>query len=322
MTSEVTKRNWTEDEINYLKENYSSLTFKQIAEKLNRQEKQVGKKALSLGLKRREYTNQWSKDEDIIIKEHFQYAPKNKIMKLLPNRTWSAITQRGWLTFNLHRETQDRYDIDYKFFETWTPESAYIFGFIASDGYLKIDNGDNNENSLQFELADYDRDILDKIKASLKYEGPIGISKRNTVKLTINSRKICMDLVNLGIPAKNKTFDIKWPETLPRELESHFVRGLFDGDGSIYLKNNLPTIQFLGTENLVEAIKNSIPVKVIASVYDRNRQNCNVFSLQITRSAMDIFEWLYKDATIYLERKYKKYQQFVDLKPRSIIGAF
>lgn len=89
----------------------------------------------------------------------------------------------------MNRESQDRYKIDYNFFENWTQETAYIYGFILADGYLKYESGINNENSLQFELADFDVDILFKIKECLKFEGEIKYSKRNTAKLSINNKK-------------------------------------------------------------------------------------------------------------------------------------
>jgi hypothetical protein len=226
-------------------------------------------------------------------------------MKLFSNRTWPSIYQRGLKTLGLNRQTQDRYDINYRFFESWTPESAYIFGFIAADGYLKVDNGYRNDTSLQFEIAEYDADILYKIKDALEYEGPVTHSSRGTVRLSIFNRKICKDLADKGIPIQDKTENMFWPETLPQELESHFVRGLFDGDGSIYQKQNSICVQFLGNESVLNSLKNSLPILSKRRV--RKRNYGNIWDLQYSyRMAEAIIGWMYQDATIYLQRKYDK----------------
>jgi hypothetical protein len=46
-----TEKNWREDEIKFLKENYLKIELKEIATKLNRSTKSVGHKKLRLGLK-------------------------------------------------------------------------------------------------------------------------------------------------------------------------------------------------------------------------------------------------------------------------------
>ena len=78
----------------------------------------------------------WQKEEDEILTEHFQYASKNYLMNMFPNRSWNAILRREIKKLNLSRESQDRYYIDYNFFEDWSNDSAYIYGMIAADGHL------------------------------------------------------------------------------------------------------------------------------------------------------------------------------------------
>ena len=241
----------------------------------------------------------------------------NYIEKLFPNRSWNSILQRGIKTLNLNRISQDRYYINYNFFEEWNEQTAYMIGFIMADGYIKYERGERKDSSLQFELADYDRDILDKFVEVLEYEGSTKTSNRKTVKLSINNKKIVKDLMDKDIPSKNKTFNSCIPKDMPDDLFRHFLRGLFDGDGSICTNNNKSLVfSLLGSEQLMKECQIKIsklsPIDVTnLKIQDRNPQGCNVFCLRFGRKeTLSFYDWLYKDATIYLDRKYKKYKTF------------
>jgi hypothetical protein len=215
----MASKKWTSEEVEYLKLNYGRQSAQELADKFQVSKQAIISKCYKLGISAKENRGEtWSEEENKIMHEHFENAPLNLIKELLPNRTMHAINQHGNKELGLSRISKDRYKLDYKFFEIWTPESAYIYGLISADGYIKYEHGDRNENSLQFELADYDADILYKIKDILQYEGDVRYSKRNTVKFSIGNKKLIKDLIDKGIPKINKTFEIKYPETLPDEL--------------------------------------------------------------------------------------------------------
>ena len=305
------KKYWSKDEEQFLTENLGKYTYDELSDIFNVEKAKIIDKVHKMGLNRKIASGEiWSKEEDQLLAQHFEWAPKNKLLLLFPNRTWPSITQRGWKTLNLVRLSQDKYDIDYNFFSEWNEKSAYIFGFLAADGYLKYESGSRNETSVQIELAWYDKDILYKIKEALSYEGEIRESSRGTYKLSFANKKLCKDLIEKGMPPNDKTNKMAWPESLPDELASHFIRGLFDGDGSIYLEKDRknPSYQFLGTESILIGIKNQLPIRMEKhSIYDRNHCGANVHCLKISNgSCKQIFEYMYKDATIYLDRKYNK----------------
>ena len=310
----MARKIWSNEEMEFIKNNLANMTISELANHFNVPYAKINDKVHKMGLSRKKASGEiWSGKEDELLRKHFEWAPKNYIMKLFPKRTWASILQRGLKTLNINRQSQDRYSVDYKFFEEWTPESAYIFGFIAADGHLFHESGQEKKSALQFEIASYDIDILEKIKEKLQYEGPLCNTKRDTVKLQINNKKIIEDLIKKGIPKTNKTFNLEYPKGLPNNLSNHFVRGLFDGDGSVYKHGNTPRFQLLGTRKILEDIKKKLPVDTSNnSIYDRNAQNCNVYSLQISgNKSKEIFEWMYKDSTIHLDRKYNKYQDIL-----------
>ncbi|MDB1954228.1 hypothetical protein PMY38_04570 [Clostridium tertium] len=70
----------------------------------------------------------------------------------------------------------------------------------------------------------------------------------------------------------------------------------------------------LGTRKLLEKIKQILPVDTSNNnIYDRNRNGVDVYVLQIGGSnSFEIFKWMYEGSSIFLERKYQKYNQIVE----------
>ena len=140
----------------------------------------------------------------------------------------------------------------------------------------------------------------------------------------MRSDKIVDDLIKLGCPPR-KTFEIKFPsnDILPEKLLNHFIRGYFDGDGSISYSERKSTskirdkylhfcITFTGTYNLMTGIKqylNSNIVRFIGDMRSRWNNGKNNYTLSIDGNDIieKVLDWLYQDSTIFLDRKYQKY---------------
>jgi len=116
--------------------------------------------------------------------------------------------------------------VDENFFKKWSPDMSYILGFIFADGCLvEHKNGYHG-----LDITSKDLSLLRLMKSKLKSGHKIG-SKERGYRIQIRNRNIYNDLIKLGlIPRKSKV--VKFPN-LPREYSSHFIRGLFDGDGSV-----------------------------------------------------------------------------------------
>jgi hypothetical protein len=182
----------------------------------------------------------WGPDEIVLLKKH--YGKTTDFKKILPNRTISSIYHKAnkmGLKSNMrHRE----YQKNEKFFSGWTKEMAYVLGWMFSDG--NIAPGDR---MFRIKLTARDIGILEKIKSVLKTETPIRVTGKplSYAVLAVSSRRMCQDLIGLGC-TQNKTHRFKTPN-VPRKLLRHFVRGYFDGDGSIgFNKPNTIWIKIVG----------------------------------------------------------------------------
>ena len=108
---------------------------------------------------------------------------------------------------------------------------------------------------------------------------------------------------------------MKFPN-IPYNVLASFIRGYFDGDGSIILShtkyNIYGQVSFAsGSKDfllgLQKALIDNFDIK--STLYDDRRPNTHTKALKITkRKEIDkFFNVIYKDADIYLERKYKKF---------------
>lgn len=236
---------------------------------------------------------------------------------------------------------QPRYTANYNFFERIdTEEKAYWLGFIAADGTL------NNKRSLKIALAIEDIEHLNKFNASLEstypirtYErGPNNVWKINAQPISevcITSQKMFDDLIDKGI-TRRKTHTIKFPceEKLPKNLRVHYIRGVFDGDGTItrlprpkyskdkkigHYKNSDGSLKFDYSFSIMGNIDHIEPIqKILMEEVGMNQTKLihskhhteNIVSVAYcgNNNVKKIGKWLYKDATIYLDRKLHRFE--------------
>jgi intein/homing endonuclease len=118
---------------------------------------------------------------------------------------------------------------------------AYLFGFIYADGFV-TGRVKDKYYTLGITLAEKDSAHLsilnDYIQGNIK-DGVVTLKQTNksykTTRLTKCSVKLVACLISLGItPDKTYRQQEIWRAVKP-SLYSHFIRGFFDGDGTIYM---------------------------------------------------------------------------------------
>lgn len=188
-------------------------------------------------------------------------------------------------------------------------EKAYWLGFLMADGNISNKNL-SNRNRVEVTLAEKDKNHLEKLKSFLDYKGKISYrEKQKAYRLAFNSVKMHQDLNNLGCtPVKSLTLEFPSEEKVPQEFIPHFIRGYFDGDGSILNPEKYPIgISILGTYSFLNTILQKL--KIVKQVLRKDKRHIsNTFSINLCgNNARSFVEFIYKDANVYLERKYKRY---------------
>lgn len=191
------------------------------------------------------------------------------------------------------------YNLDRSYFsDIDTEEKAYWLGFLFADGYVAKD-----KNRVLLELSNVDKIHLEKFCKSLNYNGMVRSIKGNKSRVTCYSVEMAKDLIKQGC-VNAKTMVLKPPEEVPNGLISHFCRGYQDGDGSIFYRidQNRYVVSSLGTYEVLDFIISNSPIN--ANI--RKSENIWTFQFSAKDKVKDFLLWLYKDATICLDRKYEK----------------
>jgi len=256
----------------------------------------------------------WSKKEIFLLRKN--YGKIQNITKLFPDRTMNSIYHKAnRLGLIGSKERPRKYAVNEDFFKSWNKEMAYVLGWMFSDGNVCSD-----ERTFRIKLAVKDKQILQKIRIALKSKAPIVISSqllpskkgyRSYVTLRINSRIMTNDLIKLGcVPNKVNKFTVP---AMPLKLQSHFVRGYFDGDGSIsFNKPNTIRLRIVGSNRyfvlrLAKIFKNSlrIPTNFKKTKKGKRLWQCDYYG----DNARKICRWLYQDCgSYYLKRKWTRYK--------------
>lgn len=119
-----------------------------------------------------------------------------------------------------------KYFINQDYFKTWSRNMAYIFGFWCADGCIC------QGRIFDITLHKKDKYILKQIAKELQFEGNLyDYVDRQAARLNFSCVVIYNDLVALG-GTENKSLILEFPE-VPREYLADFIRGYFDGDGSV-----------------------------------------------------------------------------------------
>lgn len=281
------KSKYLQEEVEYIKENYLTKTYKEIANhintfnEINKTDKQVRSKARMLGL---------SKVQDY-NRRYFQ-------------------------------------DIN-------TPEKAYWLGFIFADGWIYKGHGRNGSTSYEvsIELGVTDREHLvkfanaigmdsNKIKERVRkgnwiepsqdedLVGNFSGSHESSV-LRVHSKDMYYDLIDSNV-IENKSNSDAIPNVEDRFYRD-FLRGYFDGDGSIYLEGSRGNGQChitCASEHILNSIKEKLMEFKIntGGIYKEHNTKYRLY-INKKEDVKSFLDFLYKDADIYLDRKYQLYKE-------------
>ncbi len=203
-----------------------------------------------------------------------------------------------------------------------TEEKAYWLGFIAADGSV-VKSSEYNSYRLYINLSHVDKNHLEKFRNAIgandivlqEYTSTIGFCNPNgttTSRIVLNSLKLCEDLAKYHIHQR-KSYDIEMPN-IDNDLIPHYLRGLFDGDGSYYYrydaKNNRYRYVFEvvgASEVFLKQIQEYLlSVNIKTNIYYRKETNSIRLMSGSKQEILKLINLLYSDANIYLDRKYKK----------------
>ncbi len=205
--------------------------------------------------------------------------------------------------------SQQFFDIDENFFTRWSPGMAYALGLLITDGCVS--------KSGTVSLCLNDKELLEKVKYAMRAEHNITASMRQNglYCFRFTRENMVRDLCELGV-VPSKSLVVKFPD-VPREYLSDFIRGVFDGDGSVYFEPRSPKCplrsKFVSSsQQFIEGLHMALESLGLPKrkIYQQKTKNAWSYSLIFChRYSKKLFEILYKNTKngLFLDRKYRRF---------------
>lgn len=206
-----------------------------------------------------------------------------------------------------------------------TEEKAYWLGFIYADGTissspLRKDEGAKVQYQFELSLSSKDYTHLLKFADFLNYDRKKVYCDDVRCRLSVYSKHL-WNVLNCNGCTPQKSLTLKFPRKEIFDnifLIRHFIRGYFDGDGSIICNNNTIKFHLLGTSSFLSEIKKYLNVPELSlHILHPEKQSITKYIQTTGKKALSMFDIIYKDSTIYLNRKYEKYLSFAVLDEKS-----
>ena len=200
---------------------------------------------------------------------------------------------------------------------------AWLLGMYAADGYLPLTRGAKNRVVLS--LQKKDEDLLEIIKNEFQYTGEIheylSTNGHPFVSLAFTSEKIRKAMESYGIVNK-KTFKLEKIPDLPFEYKIDFIRGYFDGDGSLYVNKKEKKVNMnivCASKSLLEDINiflyENYPVKLRNIHIDKRHNHDAYYMTYNKKDSFTLGKIFYDNNYISLPRKKKKYFEYLEKYP-------
>ena len=195
------------------------------------------------------------------------------------------------------------------FDEINTEEKAYWLGFLYADGCVRDSKGYpcnvsiglqlNDENHL-YKFAEFLGGEKDMVKVN---------HSKKRCDINIANKHMANTLIELGCtPRKSLTLKPPTATQVPLGLKRHFIRGFFDGDGTIYKRKTRESycFGFVGTPQMINWISNYFYENTQCKPIKNSIINDYTWEWKKEgKSALECAKHIYQDSTIYLDRKFE-----------------
>lgn len=193
---------------------------------------------------------------------------------------------------------------DHLFSDLDEENTQYWLGFLAADGGIC-------GNIISLNLAEKDKEHLLKFRDFTKANF-LEIPSTGSCRAYFTNKEVAFRLNSYGITSKKSyTIDYKLP------LTSHFVRGVFDGDGCVSKsKGKSPSFEICSasTPFILQLHKFFIEQGIELNL----KKYANLWRVASSKyvTVEAVFNLLYKGSTIYLERKFNRFGSVLE-KPKT-----
>ncbi|HOU36760.1 MAG TPA: LAGLIDADG family homing endonuclease [Candidatus Omnitrophota bacterium] len=209
---------------------------------------------------------------------------------------------------------QQFFDINERFFDDWSSDMAYVLGLLFTDGCLSKTGA--------VALSINDKDLLEAVRNAMRSTHKIEQSNHQKSLYIFHFARESMveRLKALGL-VSHKSMVIKFPE-VPFEYLSDFLRGVFDGDGSVFFDKRNPRVQLVstfvsGSQCFMADLENNLNKLGLPrrKIYKHKTKNGYSYTIAYGhKDSISLFGILYGNIGngIFLKRKYKRFLEGIN----------
>lgn len=192
---------------------------------------------------------------------------------------------------------------------------AYWLGIMITDGSIS-----SSDNSVT--LSSTDEGMLKAFIKVLESDYPISIYERSkenpkwkdTYVVRIFDEHLKDTLIKQGVNP-NKVRNVSFPQHLDKALRRHFIRGMFDGDGSVWItEKGRPGFSITGYLPFMAEVQEVLikEAGVTKTKLAQRKEYSGDIRYGGKENLQKLYDYLYKDARCFLKRKRDKFKEIVE----------
>ena len=191
-------------------------------------------------------------------------------------------------------------------------KKAYFVGFIAADGAIVQSTQHKSVKSLTITLNKKDKYLLEELRLDIGCDHEVkDLKTKDQVRFVLSKKEHIQNLESLGITTNKSLTMPSLLKNIPEKYHKSFLRGYFDGDGSIFYVtvgiNNKYTVSIRGTKDFLE---DYVKVFDIDSYYMSTKDSIPNLSISSKANVLKLFS-MYKQSEFHLKRKYELFEKFI-----------
>lgn len=197
-----------------------------------------------------------------------------------------------------------RYPIKMDFFHKQTPDLWYFLGFFYADGNIW-------ETECSVVSAKKDVRFLERLVVQFS-EKPVKYHKKNKTYVWSVTNKELSHLLQIEYGLMpNKSLVIRFPKTVPEAYVWDFIRGYFDGDGSVGVYDGRLQSTFVsGSKVFLESLRDVLEKEGISSWLGKHSKK-KAWKLVIAgNGSRAMASKFYANPCFYMERKRRVFDNF------------
>lgn len=273
--------------------------------------------------------SKWTNEDLDILREKYPTMNTDELAKLLGRSRQAVVLKANRIGVKKPHHTQN----DSYFDDVDSATVAYWLGFLSADGYVNYSpTGGTYEVGIELaskdeeHLVNFLRDINSsgliyrREKSPFVHKGYNNSYKESSVR--IYSKHMVESLNKYGI-INSKTYSITFPDNIPKNYVWDYIRGFFDGDGSVFVNDvqscSGKIFPYIGvnftaySKEFLLGIRDKLLEESISPTINKANKNSDSYQLYIRKQedVAKFFRLIYPSSSVRkLERKYIKFINF------------